>query len=320
MRKIYKKNGQSWCNMLFMGKDLAVEGLERLGESPVRVFKEEKGVIIGFAEQIIQVQKEFDQGSLCRREFSRRIGELEIKFGQDLKPEEKAVLSLFSQMFSLVSWKGEIGDLENVDQEQRTGFMQESVMLQQEVVKMVTDNIDLEKMEFSRPLARYFLFLTDVFGDLMASDCVDMTENSRLVEGIRGMVTSAFLFKKIGWEVSLPPVDHDVFYGVDLMVRNPETGRYYAVDVTASLHGKNRGEDVFELKRVAPHSELRGVGGWKDVHFLRLNVPPIKNRGGGLLSEARASYVSRGGIATRALGIPNEDMVKKFVTMLQKAV
>jgi hypothetical protein len=301
---------------MIVSPDIDTGEFEVLGGSSDKVFPKETGVVRKFSKSVVEAEKEYDEGVLSLKEFKRRIGELERDCGEDLKSEEKAVLSLFGQLFSLVDWKNQIGDLEDADAEDRVGFMEESVLLQQEVVRIVAGNVDLEKNEFSMPLARYFLFLTDTFGDLMVSDCVDMKENARLVEGIRGMVTSALLFKKEGWEVSLPPVELDVYCGIDLVVRNPETGKYYAVDVTASLHNRVRGEDVFDLTAMEPHFSLKGVGSWKDVGFLRLNVPPLKDSRGGLLDEAKKLYSSKGGLAVRSLGIPNNKMQEDFVYKL----
>ncbi len=275
-------------------------------------------VVRGFVSGVDAARKDLHLGSLSITEFEKRIGDLENTWGSSLNGEEKAVLSLFSQLFGFANWARKVGPLDLAEREEKTNLIEESVLIQQEIVRTVTSNVNLKKLEFSKPLARYFVFLTDVFGDMLVEDHLDMKEYSRLVEGARGMVTTAFLFAKIGWEVSLPPTEYDMYYGVDLVVKNPETGKYFAVDVTSS--GSKEHEELFFLKRTEPHKELKYSPSWNKVGFLRINIPPLRDIRGGMNDKAHDFYESKHGQWSRALGIPSKEAGKMFETKLQENV
>ena len=90
---------------MIVSPDIDTGEFEVLGGSSDKVFPKETGVVRKFSKSVVEAEKEYDEGVLSLKEFKRRIGELERDCGEDLKSEEKAVLSLFGQLFSLVDWK-----------------------------------------------------------------------------------------------------------------------------------------------------------------------------------------------------------------------
>ncbi len=245
---------------------------------------------------------------LNSQEFLNRILEIEGLFMEKLSGSELKLLALASETIG-VAIKNKNANLG--PQNERTKSHEaalESIELQREVVKIALANTDSGSGKYNKNVAYYFAILSEIYRDHFQSQRSQDGElgihlEAGFLRGIRGMVTTAFLFNALGWEVALPDPDWDYLYDIDLIVRTPH-GKVFGVDVTAKRYTAT-GELMtpFFVSRKSPENGtpdfLR-----ESMDFLRVNVPPL------------ASYASEGFYKNRPLGLPNEIKIREFGTML----
>lgn len=250
--------------------------------------------------------------NLNSQEFLNRILEIECRFMKKLSDPELTLLSLASEIIGVA--------IKNKNANLGPGFewgkgreaALESIMLQQEVVKITLANTDPGSGKYNKNVAYYFAILSEIHHDHFQSQEAQDKElgihlETGFLRGIRGMVTTAFLFNAIGWEVALPEPDWDYLYDIDLVVRSPH-GKVFGVDVTAKRYtATGKLMTPFFASRTNPKDATPGFLR-ENMNFLRVNVPPL------------ISGHSEGFYANRPLGFPHKDKIEKFRKMLEKII
>lgn len=125
-------------------------------------------------------------------------------------------------------------------------------------------------------------------------------------QGVMGMVTAAQMFRSIGWEVRLAPVEFDLKEDVDLLVASKKE-EVFTVDVAAKTHGFMQDENLYVVRKVEEtHREILefmgGVAG-----RIELNVPPLK-------SSQSVDFYDK---SYRRSGTPSQDALNKLKRLLE---
>jgi hypothetical protein len=214
--------------------------------------------------------------------------------------EEAAILKLFGQVIlATESVEKAKSRKENVQE-----VLLDSISAQQEILSAVWDNLDPQTGEVHENLPYYFLAFSELFEEQYRSGRATSERQQGFATGIKGMITTALLFSAAGYEIKLPPWEHDRDFDVDLYVREPKTKRLFAVDITAKRTGDINFEVLLSGRPLPPEAESAVAG------FISVNVPPINTQE--LSSEALRFYQEYG------LGIPADSSKADFKDKLKQ--
>jgi hypothetical protein len=187
----------------------------------------------------------------------------------------------------------------------------ESVIAQQEILKTVLGNLN-EDGKPKKGVVKSFALVTEIFEDYFDPqnsklNTSGVEREAGLWQGIQGMITTAFLFREVGWEIRFPPPQLDVNYDVDLIVKNPK-GKIFAVDITAKMpqiideKGTLSESFCIEKKRVPPYISAKLAEAVEGS--IKINVPPLRH------------YSSQEFYENRITGFPARSAVSKFTSAL----
>ncbi len=247
-----------------------------------------------------------EKGLLSLNQLLDRVYYWENIHGEKLTEREFEVLSLLSMALGTAKMVLDKSVGVKRGEVPKSAFL-ESVAAQQEILTTVLTNLDADGKP-KREVVKSFALVTEIFEDYFNPEnpkleTFGLERECGFCQGLRGMITAAFLFREAGWEVKLPPPELDVDYDIDLMVKNPQ-GAIFAVDITAQVPriiDKEKGtlSRPFSVeKKGAPHLPgvtLEGVGG-----SIKINVPPLRH------------YSSEKFYEDRITGFPSRAAIEEF--------
>lgn len=254
-----------------------------------------------------------ESGALTLDELLNLVYKWENVYGERLSEHDFEVLSLLS--LTLGTSKLVLGKKVGIGKEykeKKRAFL-ESINSQQEILKTVLGNLD-ESGRPNKALMRSLGLVTEIFEDYFNLDNPKLTDpgietEAGFWQGVQGMVTTAFLFRESGWQVKLPKAELDLYYDMDLLVKNPR-GEVYAVDVTAKrpqfIGDTGEFSSAFYVQKKAVPQDLPKGAVNNLKGYLKVNVPPL------IHYSANAFYKDR------MTGFPKKDSIVEFSELVGK--
>lgn len=220
--------------------------------------------------------------------------------------DEIEALQTLSLMLGMVKFSSEHA---GKGPEAKLSVRKQNIEIEHDILRTVFSNLD-EEGKPNEVISRAFSLVSSVFDEYFDPHTPRVTDKGAISNGAwvgaMGMVTASLMFNRAGWEIRIPPMELDLSYDTDLLVRNP-SGEIFAVDVTAQTPASNKGytntDQLYSvsmgqaddrLKSVIP--EVSGV--------IKVNVPPLMTR------EADSFYENR------RTGLPNEKALDKFKSVI----
>lgn len=251
-----------------------------------------------------------ERGQLNLNELLNRVYNWESIHGEKLSEEEFEVLTILSMVLGTTKMVLDKSVGVRKSEVARSTFL-ESAKAQQEILRCVLGNLG----EGGRPnkgVVKSLALVTEIFEDYFDPqnpklDTSGVEKESGLWQGIQGAMTTAFLFREVGWDIRFPPPEFDVKYDIDLIVVSP-TGQVFTVDITAKMprifDKKGTLSESFYVQKeaVPPYypTQLTEVA----EGVIRINVPPLRH------------HTSQGFYEDRISGYPAVGAIDKFTRLL----
>jgi hypothetical protein len=183
-------------------------------------------------------------------------------------------------------------------------FRRNSIEVQREAVKIVFSNLGEDGMP-NESVVRTMSLVTKVFEEKLGKGPDVFYERGLenyvyFWQGIMGMITAVQMFRMVGWEVALGPIQLDLNDDVDLVAIDPE-GKKYTVDVSSKI---GLGKSIVK----GPENNAAVKAYWPDIAGrIVMNVPPLRS------SESNEFYSDR----HRRAGTPSKQAIEDFRKILE---
>lgn len=222
---------------------------------------------------------------------------LKIEKDLNLNDDDSRMLGLFSELMGVMA-----------TQERNAGEVKkiESVKVQQAFIREVlsrTINGNFVDDKFPS----FFLTASSIYEKMRVEGIFSekgLSSNGGRLAGIRGMVSTALLFGKAGFDVEIPDVSWDAYHDVDLLVS--KNGKKYSVSIKSLAgHTDEETEEAFSVKQDKRPSGLPEKYYESVSKHIWINIPNQADE-----EDARAFCTA--GAKNVATGVPGDTALKFF--------
>ncbi len=266
------------------------------------------------------------------QELQESVMQLESTIEQNLDDSSVEILELGSQILETAR-RNIVATHNNIDYSagrikshiDATSARTDSILLQQNITELVLKNIDdPKKMEFFSKVCGK---INEMYAKFIISTETPLEDSGislgrGLLTGVRGMVTTALMFRPQGWKIEMPKPEWDHHYEIDLLAVSSQ-GVVFPIDITCKTSEQNEFHDLDISKQARRLDEmtklkangltsagipLESRGEYGVATFIRVCIPPNKD------AKAYGFYKDI------ALGIPAEKTTADFGRKLETAL